>query len=275
LKAPYIASQITYKYRSAKTQGRATYDHAIQVIKEYWRQMINYRELYSEYDLTSARGTTLKKPAAHQAVALNYLIKWYKSNPKPHPGGFLVLPTGGGKTFVAIRFLCLTALSDGYKVLWLAHTHHLLDQAYHSFEAHVGIIAEPKTSLKLRVVSGGIGYFHVADITPEDDVVIATLQTITKAYKEDHTALRDFIESAKGKLFVVFDEAHHAPAPSYRRLILNLRDRCDQMYLLGLTATPVYTDERKEGWLSKLLLCNIKSAKLDNVYGVFLWRHFY
>jgi ATP-dependent helicase IRC3 len=202
-----------------------------------------------------ARKTSLKIPAAHQAVAINQLIKWYNSRPyklDSSAGGILVLPTGGGKTFTAIRFLCRTALSDGYKVLWLAHTHHLLDQAYHSFGEHTGAIAEPKPTLNVRIVSGAIGQFHVADISPEDDVVIGTLQTITKAHKEDHFALNTFINSAKDKLFVVFDEAHHAPAPSYRRLILGLKDRCSQMYLLGLTATPLYSDENLQGWLNKL-----------------------
>jgi ATP-dependent helicase IRC3 len=69
--------------------------------------------------------------------------------------------------------------------------------------------------------------------------------------------LNSFIDSAKGKLFVVFDEAHHAPAPSYRKLIMSLRDRCKDMHLLGLTATPVYSDENLQGWLSKLFLQGI------------------
>lgn len=117
---------------------------------------------------------------------------------------------------------------------------------------NTGAIAEPKSSLKVRIVSGAIGQFHVADIRPEDDVIIGTLQTITKAYRDDHFALKSFIDSAEGKLCVIFDEAHHAPAPSYRKLILSLKEHCTQMYLLGLTATPVYSDENLQGWLNKL-----------------------
>ncbi|HQJ23431.1 MAG TPA: DEAD/DEAH box helicase family protein, partial [Rectinema sp.] len=215
-------------------------------------QIDEKREFYSEYDLRSARKSAMKEPAAHQAMAINHLIKWYKAKNDGYAGGILVLPTGGGKTFTGIRFLCLTALSDGYKVLWLAHTHHLLEQAYSSFGQHVGKIAEPKSSLKVRVVSGTIGHFRVSEIESEDDVVIATLQTITRAYSEDHFALKSFIDSANGKLLVVFDEAHHAPAPSYRKLITSLRDRCKDMHLVGLTATPVYSDENLQGWLTKL-----------------------
>lgn len=210
------------------------------------------REFFSKYDLKKARSNALKTPAAHQSEAIKHLIQWYKDCRDGYRGGILVLPTGGGKTFTAIRFLALTALSDGYKILWLAHTHHLLEQAYYGFQDHVGAIAEPKSVLNVRVVSGTIGHFHVADIQPDDDVIIATLQTITKAYSVKHPSLDSFIDSAKGKLFVVFDEAHHAPAPSYRKLLIELRDRCKQMYLLGLTATPVYTDENLQGWLNEL-----------------------
>src|SRR5690606_36634887 len=79
----------------------------------------------------------------------------------------------------------------------------------------------------------------------------ATLQRITRAYGEKVKALRAFLESARGKLFVVFDEAHHAPAPSYRKLLE--AQRAEQgATLLGLTATPTYTNESKRGWLRTL-----------------------
>ena len=215
-------------------------------------QTNNKREFYSEYDLNIARKAYLKEPAGHQRMAIDELIKWYKAKKNGYTGGILVLPTGGGKTFTSIRFLCLTALSDGYKVLWLAHTHHLLEQAYNSFGEHVGKITEPKSILRIRVVSGTIGHFHIADIQSEDDVVIATLQTVTKAYSDDHFALKSFIDSARGKILVIFDEAHHAPAPSYRKLLTSLRDRCKDMLLLGMTATPLYSNEKLQGWLNKL-----------------------
>jgi len=206
-----------------------------------------------KYDLSKARkNDSLKTPASHQSAALEKLYNWYGSHPKPHAGAILVLPTGGGKTFTAVRFLCKTALSDGYKVLWLAHTHHLLEQAFKSLEEDLGQIAEPRRHLKVRVVSGTKDHYPVYEIKPDDDVVIATLQTISKAHKERHRALEAFLKSADGKLFVIFDEAHHAPAPSYRKLIQSLRDQIQEMYVLGLTATPTYTDESREGWLAEL-----------------------
>ncbi len=220
-------------------------------------EMLDDRQFYCEYDLREARKRTtwsesIREPASHQKMAIDTMTKWYKSHPKPYAGGILVLPTGGGKTFTALRFLCKTALSDGFKILWLAHTHHLLEQAYAGFPEHVGMISEPRERLRVRVVSGTIGHFRPSHITSQDDVIIGTLQTIARAYKEGHPSLNSFLDSAGSKLLVVFDEAHHAPAPSYRNLILGLRDRFRDMYLLGLTATPVYTDENLEGWLRKL-----------------------
>ena len=169
------------------------------------------------------------------------------------------MPTGGGKTFTAIRFMCEAPLSDGYKVLWLAHTHHLLEQAYSSIPRSLSRIAEPKDTLNVRVVSGtlGHGHFPAASIKQSDDVVIATLQTIINAVENNQKNLQSFMKSAGDKLFVVFDEAHHSPAPSYRRLIENLRKGFRSSYVLGLTATPTYTDKKKRGWLDKLFDCGI------------------
>lgn len=192
-----------------------------------------------------------KMPAPHQTTALAKLGAWY-ATPAPGKGGLLALPTGGGKTFTAAHFLCNSALSDGYKVLWLAHTHHLLEQAFGAFDAGVlRHVREPRDALCFRVVSGTPGHYAPSEILTTDDVVVATLQTVTRAYGEKVEALLRFLESAGGKLFVVFDEAHHAPAPSYRRLLEALRAEHGAT-LLGLTATPTYTNESKRGWLRTL-----------------------
>ncbi|MBI2893936.1 MAG: DEAD/DEAH box helicase family protein [Deltaproteobacteria bacterium] len=207
---------------------------------------------FREWELTDCRrGEGKKNPAPHQKAALKKLHDWYDKLPAGGPGGILALPTGAGKTFTAIHFLCRGPLSHDYKVLWLAHTHHLLEQAFFSFDAGaLGGIAEPRRKLRLRVVSGTPGHFPPRDIAASDDVVIATLQTITNAHREELPQLERFIVSANGKLFVVFDEAHHAPAPSYRKLLQGLREKGAPV--LGLTATPTYSDEAKRGWLKRL-----------------------
>ena len=155
-----------------------------------------------------------------------------------------------------MHFLCRTPLSDGYKVLWLAHTHHLLEQASSYFTDLAGLLRGPQDKLSVRVVSGTPEHCPVHAIAPDDDVVICSLQTAANAVK-NAPATRRLPGSRGRELFVVFDEAHHAPAPSYRGLIEHLRGRCPDLFLLGLTATPIYNDERKQGWLLKLFPQNI------------------
>ncbi|WP_437308246.1 DEAD/DEAH box helicase family protein [Sorangium sp. So ce388] len=237
--------------------------------------MSGISEWERDYDLNEARKHPSKKAEApHQTEALAKLRAWYEAAPTPDAGGLLVLPTGGGKTFTAVRFLCRNPLSDGYKVLWLAHTHHLLEQALDGFgkrsdgadEMEVGLIHEPKDRLRARVVSGTLGHSKIAAVRRDDDVVICTLQTAVRAYREKHAALGAFLAAAKGKLMVVFDEAHHAPAPSYTEFLLALRKEAPKMKLLGLTATPMYNDKKGEGWLAKLfpqrILFEVSAAKL-------------
>lgn len=219
-------------------------------------------DYFREYDLIKARKAPSKvNLAPHQVGAQNKLMNWFNKPDEGYKGGILVLPTGGGKTFTAVRFLCQGPLSAGYKILWLAHTHHLLEQAYYSFGPRemdqqrgyeVGLIQEPRSELNVRVVSGTPDHFRIQQIKPNDDVLICTLQTASSGLKRKQPNFMEFIESAGDKLFVVFDEAHHSPAPSYRNLIINLRERFSKMYLLGLTATPTYSDEKKKGWLKEL-----------------------
>jgi ATP-dependent helicase IRC3 len=233
-------------------------------------------KFYRDYDLSKARQyRSIRQPAVHQHEALGKLQTWFKT-PQFPAGSVLALPTGGGKTFTAIRFLCTSVLPQAdYKVLWLAHTHHLLEQAFYSFGPEdiqdqlnsglpdsgleVGHITGGRPRLAIRVVSGGKGYHPVHRIKATDDVLICTLQTITKAYQNQHPQLEAFLNSVKpDKLCVVFDEAHHLPATSYRKLICSLRERFPKMHLLGLTATPTYNDQRRRGWLKKLFPQGVK-----------------
>jgi superfamily II DNA or RNA helicase len=154
------------------------------------------------------------------------------------------LPTGGGKTFTAERFLCMNIIPKGYKVLWLAHTHHLLDQAFHEFRNHAALAFGQKKELRVRMIAGAPGYAPVRTIETDDDILIGTLQTLSSAVRNQHQALYDWLYEAGEKPCVVFDEAHHAPARSYWQLLEELREVCPSLILLGLIATPLRTDEQ-------------------------------
>jgi superfamily II DNA or RNA helicase len=213
---------------------------------------------YTVYNLADRRQhQSTRELAYHQKAALVEIKKWYKSKSAPPHGGILVLPTGGGKTYTAVYFLCSNPLFEGYKVLWLAHTHHLLEQASSYFQDLAGLITGSKETLTVRVVSGTREHLEIHTITPSDDVVVCSLQTAANAVKRSLPELDAFLTGAASNLIVIFDEAHHAPAPSYRSLLEHLRSRCPGLFLLGLTATPIYNDERRQGWLLKLFPQNI------------------
>lgn len=208
------------------------------------------RAFFAHYELPTDKSPDLE-PAQHQREALTAIRGWHERRAGERGGGILTIPTGGGKTFVAVRFLCQEPLSDGCKVLWLAHTHHLLEQAFDAYGEGVKHVVG-RDELDVRTVSGAPGHHHISRVEPTDDVVIATIQTVQRAHQRGVPNFEEFLEEAGDDLFVVFDEAHHAPANTYRSLLQNLREEHTSLHLLGMTATPTYTDDEKRGWLWKL-----------------------
>ncbi len=174
------------------------------------------------------------KPYDHQLAAWDKLARYYTDDKKP--AGILVVPTGGGKTAIAARWLLEHHIAKGGRVLWFAHRRSLLRQAFRTF-AEAAYVAAPKTQLKMVAIS------HVdskwSTVTKEHDVVFSSIQS---AVQEGNFGFLDLMaKQSPGGLMVVVDEAHHASAPGYRRVLGELRER--NAPLLGLTATPVRMDE--------------------------------
>ncbi len=127
----------------------------------------------------------------------------------------IALPTGTGKTIV---FAHLIKERSG-RALILAHRDELIRQAVDKLEMvapelrdDVGVVKAERNDVDKRVV-------------------VASVQTVTQPRRLD--ALGSFET-------VVVDEAHHAAAPSYRRIL----DTLNPDLLLGFTATPERTDRK-------------------------------
>ncbi|MGH8056849.1 MAG: DEAD/DEAH box helicase, partial [Candidatus Entotheonellia bacterium] len=125
-------------------------------------------------------GRQQKTPFPHQSDAFKRMSSTFEFDGKPGKGGLLVLPTGAGKTFTAVKWLCDNVIRSNIKILWLAHSFYLLDQACKEFCAYACWIPEPRETLNLRVVSSNPSHDSPADIQPTDDVVIMTTQTAIK-----------------------------------------------------------------------------------------------
>jgi len=228
--------------------------------------------MYESIDLDAQRklhaDSSSKTPFAHQTEAFAALNQVFQLGKNKSASGMLVLPTGAGKTFTAVRWLCNHALSKKIKVLWLAPSYYLLDQAAATFKENVREIPDRKT-INIRCVSSSKSHAKAASIQLSDDVILMTTQTAIinlhsnakdSSNKSITTALRKFInDNQNSEFFVVVDEAHHTPAYGLRNLLIGeqesafgLRSLLPNLYLLGLTATPTYTDRARRGWLSKI-----------------------
>jgi superfamily II DNA or RNA helicase len=173
-------------------------------------------------------------PYDHQLAAWDKLGKYFHDDKKK--AGILVVPTGGGKTAIAARWLLQNHIAKGGRVLWFAHRRSLLRQAFNTF-AEAAHLAGPKTQLKLVTISSEDCKW--SSVAKEHDVVFSSVQS---AVREGNFGFLDLMaKQSPAGLIVVIDEAHHASAPGYLR-VLNALQKVDAP-LLGLTATPVRMDE--------------------------------
>lgn len=210
-----------------------------------------------------------KTPFQHQIDAFAALGKTFNIGTEKPASGILVLPTGAGKTFTAVRWLSDYVIPKNIKILWLAPSYYLLDQAFDTFKKSAKDIPDSRKTLNIRCVSSNPSHAKPASIQLTDDIVIMTIQTAIKNLHTDavdmfgnkfQTSFNKFIKDCNETgLFVVVDEAHHSPAYGCRNLLisekesaLGLKKLVPELRLLGLTATPTYTDKARRGWLWKI-----------------------
>lgn len=184
-------------------------------------------------------GADVFRPYPHQTAAWDAMTRHYRS----HREGMLVVPTGGGKTAIAARWLLRHRVSQGWRVLWLTHRRSLLRQAAESFFAAAGE-CQPKQHLHRIVISSTD--MSWSNVSKSHDLVFSSIQS---AVTEHNAGFVDLMAAqAPQGLFVVVDEAHHAASPSYQRLLKKLHElNCP---VLGLSATPVriQEDDQRRLW---------------------------
>ncbi len=193
-----------------------------------------------------SRGESNLNLYQHQREAIQNL---QSKTAKNSFSGMLVLPTGGGKTLTAAYWLAKNYLDKNKKILWIAHRHELLNQAKQTFHEKLAFadVFKQKESFNYRVVSGI--HDRAVNIKSDDDIIFAAKDSLNSNL--EHLG-KNWLKNDTNEVFLVIDEAHHATAKTYRRLIENLRGQCKNLNILGLTATPFRTADDEQGLLKKV-----------------------
>ncbi|MDM8549276.1 DEAD/DEAH box helicase family protein [Desulfobacterales bacterium HSG2] len=205
-----------------------------------WLRKEHIRDTIPRWQKIPLRLSDNRRPHPYQTLALN---AWLKSD----RWGSVVLPTGAGKTFLALKAMSRTGVST----LIVVPTIDLLHQWYACLENAFGESAGPV----------GVWYGLEKEAHP------LTVTTYHSAWADAETLGNQF------KL-LIFDEIHHLPAPSWHEIAL----MCAGPYRLGLTATyPDYAGvsgrsggirerQRRYGSITD------SSALLDEIVGPVTYR---
>ena len=207
--------------------------------------MQDYIEVKSNGKIIAKKGTNPRSPYNHQKDAMAKLSLIDKEESF---STLVVLPTGGGKTYTASTWLLKNAIDKKKKILWIAHRQMLLNQAAESFQRFAYAEAMPHISeFTYRIVSGSSNHDRSIDISPRDNILILSKDSIGR-----NLSVLDNWLKGENEVYCVIDEAHHATAKTYRKIIKYVEMRVPNMKLLGLTATPFRTAKEEEGLLSKI-----------------------
>ena len=207
--------------------------------------MQEYIEVKSNGKIIAKKGTNPRSPYNHQKDAMAKLSLIDKEESF---STLVVLPTGGGKTYTASTWLLKNAIDKKKKILWIAHRQMLLNQAAESFQRFAYAEAMPHISeFTYRIVSGSSNHDRSIDISPRDNILILSKDSIGR-----NLSVLDNWLKGENEVYCVIDEAHHATAKTYRKIIKYVEMRVPNMKLLGLTATPFRTAKEEEGLLSKI-----------------------
>lgn len=148
----------------------------------------------------------------------------------------VTLPTGGGKTRVAVESFIdwlQPRFAEGKYLIWIAQGEELCEQA---IACIADMWQEREFTDSLRVYR----YFGGKQVSTDDLIggaVIASIQQIISRIKNGDEALNEILLNCGA---MIIDEAHHAVADGYNQLFTKAKQLVgeDLFPICGLTATP-------------------------------------
>lgn len=205
---------VKFDERTAAYRTEARHYRAI--IETLREKEIAFTDDARAYQPLECKLQSTRTPFPHQQEALT---TWWNAGGR----GVVVLPTGTGKTFVAL----LAIAHVGRPTLVITPTIPLMNQWYgeltHAFGlASAGSAANAKPQAAVGLLGGGYYDFQPLTVTTYDSAYI-------------------HLERWGNKFgLIVFDECHHLPSASYQFAAVG----AIAPYRLGLTATPERADGR-------------------------------
>jgi Fanconi anemia group M protein len=135
----------------------------------------------------------------------------------------VVLPTGMGKTVIALIVLADVLQKHKGKVLFLAPTKPLVEQ-------HASFLRERVVCKSVTVLTGEVDPEEREALWIRNDIIVSTPQVVANDLKQERVSLKDV-------QLIVFDEAHRAIGNyAYVAVAQEYKEYCG--LVLGMTASP-------------------------------------
>ena len=97
-------------------------------------------------------------------------------------------------------------------------------------------------------------------INPKDNLLIVSKDSI----RSNLNRLDSWLAGQK-EIYLVVDEAHHAPAKTYQRVIKHIKDKVGgNLKIIGLTATPTRTSVKEQPILAETFPDGVKGGQYFN-----------
>ncbi len=165
----------------------------------------------------------------------------------------VVLPTGLGKTIIALLLSVYYFNKDNKKILFLAPTKPLVEQHLKSFEKFI----KNKEELNLTLLTGAVQPKKRVDLYKSSDIIFATPQLIENDLISNILNPEDFS-------LVIFDEAHRATG-NYSYVFIQERFSLKNVKNLSLTASPGSDRETIEEIITNLNIENVEVRDENDV----------
>ena len=201
----------------------------------------------------------------HQKNAVEAMSEYFNLDKDlPNRNGLVVMPTGSGKTYTAVNWLLSEGVAKGYRIVWLVHRQELVEQTYFEFRKQTPLLKGTDIK-KVRMLPVSSVHMKMS-MANRGDVYVCSIASVANKY--GYRFIERMIGAqGKRKLIIVVDEAHHAVAGNYQKVIRRLTALNPNRVLLGLTATPTRMQESQKLRLLRMFNADINVKNNIGVKG--------